>query len=316
MQVTTKNALKNWLCVPLSSVLCVQDIVHLGVKLKARLLKPSIILPLGSFVASSAHLHIIVGLHGKEAHGLRRRDIDHRDKQNFDAVEHIISSSHLLEELPDAIATKCYIDLIKASVYSYLDKELSPEKRLHEMWYAVFFVRYWRQWILLHTQFTLTNNFITSNAYMCIEINAHSLLAFVLMMRDMPHLPDFCPWRLGSQSCEKTFRSAPSITGTFSTIINFSLLGFLQRIHKLAIKDDLQSNTEKLTHNIIFPRLEKHKNKDGIGRESLKYHMLDASDEKILDALATAEIRAKKTIELLGMADILKNNNMWDTPPP
>ena len=120
-------ALQKWLCVPLNSLLCVQDIVHLGVKLKARLLKPSIILPLGSFVASGAHLHIFVGLHGKDTHGLRCRDIDHRDKQNFDAVEHIISASYLLESMPDAMGTKCYIDLMKASVYSYLDKSLKEK---------------------------------------------------------------------------------------------------------------------------------------------------------------------------------------------
>ena len=194
LHAASYSALKKWLCVPLYSLLCVQDIVHLGVKLKARLLKPSIILPLGSFVASGAHLHILVGLHGKETHGLRRRDIDHRDKQNFDAVEHIISASYLLESMPDAIGTKCYIDLMKASIYSYLNKSLSPEKRLEEMWYAVFFVRYWRQWICLQPQFTLSDNFILGNAYMCIEINAHSLLAFILMMHDMPNSTHFCPW--------------------------------------------------------------------------------------------------------------------------
>ena len=115
------------------------------------------------------------------------------------------------------------------------------------MWYAVFFVRYWRQWICFQPQFTLSDNFITGNAYMCIEINAHSLLAFILMMHDMPNSTHFCPWRLGSQSCEKTFRSLRSMTGTFSTIINFSMLGFLQRIHKLAIRDELQSNAETYT---------------------------------------------------------------------
>ena len=30
------------------------------------------------------------------------------------------------------------------------------------------------------------------------------------------------------------------MTGTFSTIINFSLLGILQRIHKLSIKGELE----------------------------------------------------------------------------
>lgn len=33
-----------------------QDTVHLGVKLKARLKKPGIVLPMGTYVASAAHL--------------------------------------------------------------------------------------------------------------------------------------------------------------------------------------------------------------------------------------------------------------------
>ena len=104
-------------------LLCVQDIVHLGVKLKARLLKPSIILPLGSFIASSAHLQILMGLHGKEVHGLRQRDIDHRDRQNFDVVEHIVAASSLLDNIPDALGTKLYLNLIQAAYTVFWTKK-------------------------------------------------------------------------------------------------------------------------------------------------------------------------------------------------
>ncbi len=47
------------------TVLCVQDTVHIGVKLKARLLKPSIILPLGNYMASFSHLQMVFELFGK-----------------------------------------------------------------------------------------------------------------------------------------------------------------------------------------------------------------------------------------------------------
>ena len=39
----------------------------------------------------------------------------------------------------------------------------------------------------LHPQFTVINNFITGNVYMCIETNAHSLFALLLIMRDILH---------------------------------------------------------------------------------------------------------------------------------
>lgn len=43
---------------------------------------------------------------GKDIHGLRERDVDHKDKQNFDAVLNIIRAAPLLQKLPDALATK------------------------------------------------------------------------------------------------------------------------------------------------------------------------------------------------------------------
>ena len=64
--------------------------VHNGVKLKSRLLKPSIVLPMGNYIATSANLKFIVKQFGKDIHGIRMRDLDHKDKQNFAEVENII----------------------------------------------------------------------------------------------------------------------------------------------------------------------------------------------------------------------------------
>lgn len=54
-------AWKEWFCVhPRSTVSYVQDVVHVGVKLKSRLLKPSILLPIGpNFLASGNHLQMV-----------------------------------------------------------------------------------------------------------------------------------------------------------------------------------------------------------------------------------------------------------------
>ena len=61
----------------------VQDIVHLAVKLKARLLSPSIILPVGKFLAGIHHLRLIQQTFGKDVHNMRSKDIDHKDRQNY-----------------------------------------------------------------------------------------------------------------------------------------------------------------------------------------------------------------------------------------
>ena len=59
----------------------VQDTAHVGVKLKARLLTPSIVLPLGKYAAGNHHIRFIKMNFEKDQHGLRDKDVDHRDKQ-------------------------------------------------------------------------------------------------------------------------------------------------------------------------------------------------------------------------------------------
>ena len=44
-----------------------------GVKLKARLTKPGIVLPMGTYVASAAHLELLFSAYGKDVHNLQRR---------------------------------------------------------------------------------------------------------------------------------------------------------------------------------------------------------------------------------------------------
>jgi len=65
------------------------DYVNVTVKLKARLLKPSIILPLGNFLAGSHHLKMVLNTFAKDQHGMQHKDLEHKDKQNFEAVSRI-----------------------------------------------------------------------------------------------------------------------------------------------------------------------------------------------------------------------------------
>lgn len=102
-----------------------------------------------------------------------------KDKQNFAAVEHLIKASSLLDKISDAVGTKCYLELISCSINSC---SYPPKKRLQEIRYATFFLRYWRQWILQQRSLTVKENFITSNCYTCIELNAHSLLAYIIIL--------------------------------------------------------------------------------------------------------------------------------------
>ena len=256
-----------WFAINLVSTISpVQDTVHLGVKLKARLMSPSQVLQLGNFSALSTHLVLLHSSFCKEQHNLRLKDLDHQDRQNFEAVNRLTSSNviSLLSEFPDALGTKYYLVVVRNIIDSFLKKDLSPLQRIQDAWFALFFVRYWRQWILCSKQYTLERNFITANAYICIELNAHALITFLLTLQNAKSDCNvnncYLPWLLGSQPCEQAFRAARSMTSLFSTIINFSMKRLLQRLHKLQSFIELQSESEYT--KIIYPQKKVHSNKD------------------------------------------------------
>ena len=211
------------------------------------------------------------------------------------------STLNLLEKLPDGKGTQQYLYALRSFIDGFLDKQISINNRIHKVWYTVFFLRYWRQWVRLNKAFTIKNNFITANTMSCIELNAHSLIIFIRTLRD--HIPNgdnyFLPWLLGSQPCEGTFRAARSMTGTFSTIVNFSLLGFLQRLHRLQIQ--LQLETESCMTGISYPRVEKHRAKIGHEEVKDKASLSDVDDDNIEAIIKEAKEEAAKAIKDLGM---------------
>ena len=93
----------------------VQDPVHLAVKLKARLLTYSQILPMGNFCALSTHLSLIQASFTKEQHNLRAKDLDHQDRQNFEAALRVTSANvlSLLDKTPDSKGTKFYLQITR-----------------------------------------------------------------------------------------------------------------------------------------------------------------------------------------------------------
>ena len=296
-----------------TEVAYVQDVVHVAVKLKSRLLKPSIALPLGNYLAGLHDLRMIQSVFGKDQHGIRERDINHKDKQNFDAVLRLTSDSvmTLLSQIPDAKGTRAYLTVVKHVMDSFLDKGLDPLSRIEKIWYAVFFVRYWRWWLTHHPNYTLGSNFITQNAYVCIELNAHALIVFLMKLRDSNCDESFCPWMLGSQSCERIFRTARSMSSTFSTIINFGMLGLLRRLHRLHTQICLEAESERT--GIKYPSVEAHKSKDGCNKQ-VQHDSLPCNEE-ILKSVEKAKKLAQEMMETLGMAKLLQDKKCWEYPP-
>ena len=59
---------------------------------------------------------------------------------------------------------------------------------------------------MLNKAYTLKDQFVTSNAYMCIELNAHTLIVFLITVQEYG-ANCFLPWLLRSQVCEAFLES-------------------------------------------------------------------------------------------------------------
>lgn len=75
-----------------NEILVVQDTTHIATKLRNRLLKPNIILPLGTHRINIGHLKSLVANVQKNVHGLCMTDVCPIDRMNF-------SSFHKLQKI-------------------------------------------------------------------------------------------------------------------------------------------------------------------------------------------------------------------------
>lgn len=195
--------------------------------MRNRMLKYSILLPMGNKQVSIAHLKILLNEVGKEVHGLVWSDLSTDDRQNFGSLQKVMDSRVLkaLEKyVPDSEATVKYIELCKDITQSFLDVSLSPLERISMIWRSLYFCRAWRTWIKMHdndtspVKYKLDDNFISDNAFTCLEINAFGLLHLITKLRDSgePHL--FLISLFSSQGCEALFRQFRSMSSVHSEL--------------------------------------------------------------------------------------------------
>lgn len=137
-------------------------------------------------------------------------DLSPEDKMNFRSAEKICSHKvqEMLNHVTNSKNTKHFLKIMNDILSSYLDKSLTLEKSIYLMWYSLYFLRIWRYSILKNKDYHLKNNFITTNAYSCIELKAHTLILLIKKFRDNNYSLRsymFIPWHYSSQTCEKLF---------------------------------------------------------------------------------------------------------------
>jgi len=92
----------------------------------------------------------------------------------------------------------------------------------------------------------------------------------------------------------------------FSTVVNFGVLGILQRLNHLQISEcDLTK--------IKYPQVEAHRKKDGHCTANDFGYIQSVTKEEILICVLQALAMAKQTSE--GMAKLQQSSNNWDYPP-
>lgn len=299
------GAMKYLINHPECGIIPVQDATHVATKLRNRILKPGIVLPMGSSHVSVEHLIRLLKDVQKSVHGLSQTDVCPVDRMNFKSFRKITDNrviESLLQHVENSEATVQFLKLCKQVTFSYLDFELSPSDRIFHIWNGLYFLRIWRHHIKTSTAFRLQDNFISSNAYICIEMNARSLLSLIRKFRDDNKPEHFLPSLFDSQTCERAFRQFRSMGSVEFTRINFSLYDLLHMIGRVEAQNEI-AYIRLGNSGIEFP------NK----REGKSKVFSLPSEEEITATLSKAKEEAINTAHAFGMQGIDIDNFDIDT---
>ncbi|CAF1027539.1 unnamed protein product [Rotaria magnacalcarata] len=294
-----------------------QDSIHLCTKLRNRLLSSKATMLFGDKLISIGHILQLIGTSSKLNHNLVKSDVLPKDRQNFVSCEKISNEVVLndLTSIPAFEATKIYLEIIRNIRYAFINKDTNYIDRIHYAWRSVFLIRFWYTWLSTKTKSELDSTiaellfsqahkkkntkqqyFITLPAMFSIEINSHILvyLALLVIQHKLPttclNVPIF-----NSQTCESTFRSCRAMSGPFSSIVNFTVHQFSQRVKKLSFLNSIRcqanhSNANDSNNKFLFPR--HHKQSRTIDSKQISSITSTSIVELTVEALENAILQA------------------------
>lgn len=281
----------------LDDTLFVQDPAHIGTKLRNLLLRTlwkKKSLPCGHFFIEIEHLITLMQTVPKDQHQLTPTTLNPTDRQNFSSVLRMCDPKVtilLKSRIACSQATVMFLELMRDIVDSFIISDMQPLERIRKMWQAVFLLRIWREHILSDKRYTLKDNFLSSNCYSCIELNAHSLVLMLLYLKQI-NSTEWCYIHLtGSQQCERFFRQIRSFTTVYSTVANCSVKEILNRIGKIHFQNITIQDT---SNNFVYPRFNP-------GKRNQIYDL--PSKSEIINVIEEARVNAVKIAQSLGMAN-------------
>lgn len=212
---------------------------------------------MGNYICCKGFISIIYNKFSRGEHCLQLSDLNVKYKHNYTSAERLASKKviELVKSTKEGLGTAVYLSLMRAIIEAFIDKNTTPLQRTHKIWFVTFFCRGWIQYLKKHKNSSLQNNFISRNAYMCIELNAHCLLMMIVYFQKLSSSA-FLPFLLGSQQVRIFFRAVRNTSNTFSTVVNFSVLELLHKIKRLDVQLKVKAACQK---ELQFPVLKKQK---------------------------------------------------------
>ncbi|CAF3986089.1 unnamed protein product [Rotaria sp. Silwood2] len=307
--------------------LCMQDGIHLCCKIRNRLLSKNAKLKMGSYNVSIIHLHQLIKTTNKIDHNLCKSDLNIRDRQNFSSCQRISDDKVLimLSFNEQYKATYNYLLLLNLLIMAYTNRQVSLLTRIYYAWIVLFFVRLWRLWLYLtkRKRKSTTKNktssdqyfFITSNALLSIEINAHCLI-YIYLLIEQKFVPESLADSIhifSSQPCESVFRDARALSGVYSTQINFTMKQFLKRVNKLnALTELKQLELTNKIEKIYFPihhKIKRLTNQSGL---NITDEITDFNSSNIEKIIVQAYEAAQDMAVSVGMSKDLIKYDLFD----
>lgn len=236
----------------------IQDLIHIATKLRNFLLRTLFdkkIIPFGNGFIRIEFLFDLLNMFHKDKHQLTISTLNPKDRQNFQSVLRICDkrvTDLLRDYVQNSESTVIFLKIIRDIIDSFMNLTLTPLQRIRKLWYSVFLIRIWRQFICKSRNYTLKDNFLSSYCYTCVEMNAHSLVLCMLYLKKINKPEFFKPFLFESQQCESLFRQLRSLSTVYSTVTNCTMKEATSRISNIQFQNHIMQSTAS---EFVYPRL-------------------------------------------------------------
>lgn len=189
----------------------------------------------------------------------------------------------MLKQVENADGTIAYLQLIESVLKAYVYSDTTVSNRIYHGFYAVRFLRIWRQWIQENN--IPAKHFTSQNAWEGLEM----LAVLLIKLATEDNAENI--FILSSQECEAFFRKLRSYTGVESTVVNVSMKSFTSRLQRIQLDEKLMYH---MKDDYTFPKLLTREKKQQIPKANL-------SQNQIENVIETAEKDAQMITQKLGM---------------